>query len=133
MAACRILWGMAQQGMFPAMFMSLPTCSLLIVVIGAFLVSMPGAVFMLATCGSTFLLIAFSACNYSAFLLLRRSGSSGFRLVLPALALFGTTSVLSAAFMLDTDVRKASTVSCIVFLAVLCTSFKVRSRKLNVD
>ena len=48
-ACCR---GMADQSMFPQIFKSLPLSSALIAVIGVGLVAIPGAVFMLATCGA---------------------------------------------------------------------------------
>ena len=69
--------------------------------------------------------VAFSACNYSALVLLSRAGASTLRLLLPALALLLTMSVLLCAFMQDTDVRKASTVSCVVFTAAVLGSFWV--------
>ena len=47
------------------------------------------------------------------------------RLLLPAVALLATTSVLVCAFVQDTDVRKASTTSCVVFAAAVCGSFRI--------
>lgn len=129
MAASRILWGMSDQGMFPDAFKSLQLSATVVALIGVGLVAMPDAVFILATCGSTFLLIAFGACNYSAFVLQRRSGASAARLLMPAVALLCTTSVLVCAFVQDTDVRKASTTSCVVLVVLVCCSFRISDQK----
>ena len=76
-----------------------------------------------------FLLLAFGACNYSAFVLQRRSGASAARLLMPAVALLCTTSVLVCAFVQDTDVRKASTTSCVVLVVLVCCSFRISDQK----
>ena len=126
MAASRILWGMSDQGMFPQVFKNLQWSSAVVAMLCVLLVAVPDAVFTLATCGSTFLLIAFSACNYSAFVLLKKDGAPITRLLMPATALLFTTSVLVCAFVLETDVRKASMASCVVFGAAIVGSFLVQ-------
>jgi hypothetical protein len=112
--------------MFPQVFKNLQWSSAVVAMLCVLLVAVPDAVFTLATCGSTFLLIAFSACNYSAFVLLKKDGAPITRLLMPATALLFTTSVLVCAFVLETDVRKASMASCVVFGASIVGSFLVQ-------